>query len=131
MLGFGDKSGHVDPTKLPILLLVIQNAEAFALAEKIWSINGRYMLLDAANNKELMRFVFSQPACVAWLQRDKGRSDTYELVLMWDNKKDDVTEVYILSQGQTPVGDASRAASLLNSILASPATVPVNTSGTA
>jgi hypothetical protein len=127
MLGFGDKGHQVDPTKLPILLHVVQSAEAFAVAEKIWQTNGRNMLLDAQNHKELLRFVFANPACVAWLQRDQGRTDTFELILMWDNKEtDDITEVYVLGNNPTPVGDASRAAGLLQAMLASPATVPVN-----
>jgi hypothetical protein len=127
MLGFGDKTHQVDPTKLPILLHTVQNGEAFGLADKIWQTNSRNMLVDVPNRKELLRFVFANPACVAWLQRDQGRNDTYELILMWDNKKtDDITEVYVLQNGAQAVGDASRATSLLQAMLASPATVPVN-----
>jgi hypothetical protein len=129
MLGFGDKEQHIDPTKLPIFVHAIQSADAFLLAGKVWDNNGRYVIVDPANKKELMRFVFSQPTCVVWLQRDQGRSDTYELVLMWEGKEkaDNVTEVYVVSAlaGQ-PIGDDSRVKSLLNAILASPAIVPVN-----
>lgn len=130
MLGFGEKQGHVDPTKLPIFVHAIQSADAFALATKVWENNGRYVILDPTNHKELMRFVFSQPTCVVWLQRDQGRIDTYELVLMWDAKAkaDSVTEVYVISAlGAEMVGDDSRAKNLLSAILSSPAIVPVNT----
>lgn len=130
MLGFGDRQGRIDPTKLPVFVHAIQSADAFTLASKVWENNGRYVILDPTNNKELMRFVFSQPTCVVWLQRDKDRIDTYELVLMWEGKAKEanVTEVYVLSSGGAPVGDDSRVKNLLSAILASPAIVPVNTS---
>jgi hypothetical protein len=132
MLGFGDKKTHtIDPTVLPIFVHSIQSADAFTLAQKVWENNARYVILDTANNKELMRFVFSQPACVVWLERDKDRTDSFELVLMWDaeGNKQDVSEVYVISAlAGRMVGDDSRAKSLLNAILASPAIVPVNPS---
>ncbi|HYH74433.1 MAG TPA: hypothetical protein VD735_00570 [Candidatus Saccharimonadales bacterium] len=128
MLGFGDK-GHVDPTKLPILVHAIRSSDAFAAAQKVWSTNARNLRVDAANHKELLRFVFNQPACVVWLQRDQGRTDAFELILLWDGQKEDVTEVYVIEAASGAViGDDKRAISLLNAILASPATVPVNQS---
>lgn len=130
MLGFGDKHNHsVDPTKLPIFVHALQSTEAFTLAQKVWENNARYMMLDPSNKKELMRFVFSQPTCVVWLQRDQGRVDTFELILMWDEtgNKEDVTEVYAISAAvAAPVGDDTRVKSLLSAVLASPAIVPVN-----
>lgn len=128
MLGFGDKQGHIDPTKLPIFVHAIQSADALTLATKVWDNNARYVIFDPTNKKELMRFVFTQPTCVVWLQRDQNRIDTYELVLMWEGKEkaENVTEVYVISAGSEVVGDDSRAKSLLSAILASPAIVPVN-----
>jgi len=129
MLGFGDKHHSVDPTILPIFVHSVQSAEAFDLAQKVWENNGRYVMLDPANKKELMRFVFSQPACVVWLQRDKDRTDTFELILMWDenSRKQDITEVYVIAAlAGRAIGDDARAKSLLSAILASPAIVPVN-----
>jgi hypothetical protein len=130
MLGLGDKHGHtVDPTTLPIFVHALQSAEAFGLAQKVWENNGRYVIQDPQNHKELMRFVFSQPTCVVWLERDQGRTDTFELILMWDNnrsEKEDVTEVYVITTGAETIGGDSRAKDLLNAILASPAIVPVN-----
>ena len=130
MLGFGEKRGHsVDPTTLPIFVHALQSADAFNLAQKVWENNGRYVMLDPANKKELMRFVFSEPSCVVWLQRDQGRTDTYELILMWDKSgdKQDITEVYVIAAlAGVAVGDDTRVKSLLSAILASPAIVPVN-----
>lgn len=129
MLGFGEKHHVIDPTILPIFVHSLQSAEAFSLAQKVWDNNGRYVMLDPANKKELMRFVFSQPACVVWLQRDQGRSDTFELILMWDenSQKQEITEVYVIAAlAGVAIGDDTRAKGLLNAILTSPAIVPVN-----
>jgi hypothetical protein len=129
MLGFGDKHHHIDPTTLPIFVYALQSTEAFGLAQKVWENNLRYVMFDAGNNKELLRFVFNDPACVVWLERDKNRTDTFEMVLLWDaaDNKENVSEVYVLSaQTAAPVGDDARAKSLLSTILSSPAIVPVS-----
>jgi hypothetical protein len=132
MLGFGEKHSHsVDPTTLPIFVHALQSTEAFDLAQKVWDNNGRYVMLDAANHKELLRFVFNDPACVVWLERDQGRADTFELVLLWDtveDKKEGVSEVYVINGQTTPnvIGDDARVKSLLSAVLTSPAIVPVN-----
>jgi hypothetical protein len=130
MLGFGEKHGHsVDPTTLPIFVHALQSNEVFDLARKVWSNNGRYLMQDAGNHKEMLRFVFNDPACVVWLERDQGREDTFELVLLWDadDKKEGVSEVYVISaQTAALIGDDARAKGLLSAILTSPAIVPVN-----
>jgi hypothetical protein len=126
MLGFGDKNQAIDPATVPVLLHVLHNTEAYMLADKIWQTNSRNLLLDATNHKEILRFVFTNPACVAWLQRDQGRTDTYELILQWTNSSAPaITEVYVLGSAE-PTGDATRALGLLKAMLASPATVPVH-----
>jgi len=133
MLGFGDKHTHVDPTTLPIFVHSVQSKEAFELAQKVWENNLRYVMLDAANHKELMRFAFNDPACVVWLERDQARLDSFELVLLWDaeGKKENVSEVYVLASQTTEavVGDDARVKSLLSAVLTSPAIVPVNKTG--
>lgn len=130
MLGFGEKRSHsVDPTTLPIFVHALQSADAFDLVQKVWENNLRYVMLDPANHKELMRFVFAQPPCVVWLQRDQGRTDTFELILIWDEngEKQDITEIYVISAlAGVALGDDARAKSLLNAILTSPSIVPVN-----
>jgi hypothetical protein len=129
MLGFGDKQEHIESDRLPVFVHAVQNTESFTLAQKVWDNNGRYIMLDSVNGKELMHFVFSRPTCVVWLQRDKGRSDTYELILVWEgsSRQDGITEIYVLSPTSgAPIGDDRRAKNLLNAILSSPSIVPVN-----
>jgi hypothetical protein len=129
MLGLGDKHNkHIDATTLPIFVHALQSADAFGLAQKVWETNARYVVPDPVNGKELLRFVFSSPTCVVWLCRDRGRTDSFEIVLFWaaDGKRQEATEVYVISTlGGAPVGDDSRIKDLLNAILTTPSIVPV------
>jgi hypothetical protein len=112
--------------KLPLFIHAVQSANAFALAQKVWDTNARTLQQDAANRKEYMFFTFAQPSCLVWLQRDQGRTDTFELVLMWDTATDDVAEIYVISVSASgAVGDDSRVCSLLSAILSMPAVVPL------
>jgi len=120
------KHMHNDPNSLPIFVHAIQSADAFALVEKVWQTNAHAVLIDPVNHKEFMRFTFAQPPCVVWLQRDQGRTDTFELILMWDVKTEELTEVYVISAlAGVSVGDDTRAKDLLNAILTMPSVVPV------
>jgi hypothetical protein len=127
MWGIGGKGKHtVDPTKLPLLLYTIQSVDAFALVQKVWDTNVRITRIDVSNKKEVQHFVFSNPDCVVWLQRDQGRTDCFELILMWDGEEEDVTEIYIIGPPVNgPVGDDVRVKSLLGTMLSAPSTVPV------
>lgn len=115
-----------DTGTLPIFVHALQSADAFNLAQKVWEANTHALLVDPANHKEFMQFRFTQPECVVWLQRDQGRTDTFELILMWDVKKEELTEVYVISAlAGVSIGDDRRAKDLLNAILTMPSTVPV------
>ncbi len=118
------KQSQIDPTKLPVFVHSIQNTEVFGLVQKIWQTNERSIVQDQSNHKDLLRFVFSNPDCVTWLQRDIGRTDSTEIVLIWAGEQS-VTEVYVLSEAVgSDKGDSSRIAQLLHSILSDPSTVP-------
>lgn len=124
---FGSARPHIDPTKLPIFVHSIESEEAFGLCRKVWEANKRNVLTDSTNRKDFLHFVFTNPACVVWMQRDMNRGDTFELILMWEGKKEDITEVYVVSSREgTPLGDDSRVKSLLTAILSMPAVVPVS-----
>ena len=130
MFGLHAKPTANDQTAtLPIFVHALQSQEAFALAQNVWTNHARYVLVDGVNNKELLRFVFENPHCVVWLERDQGRQDTFELVLVWDHEtvKEVVSEVYVLSLQSTPhvIGDDTRVKSLLQAILTTPSIVAV------
>jgi hypothetical protein len=119
----------MDATEFPILVHNLQSAAAFGLAQKVWQSNARSAMPDPANGKDRMRFAFANPECVVWLQRDQGRQDSFELILMWGaTVASGMAEVYVLANAVgVPVGDDSRANNLLQGILASPAVTPVIT----
>lgn len=125
MFGQG-KQTRIDPKKLPVFVHDVRNSEVHALVQKVWDINARAIVEDKVNKKDLLRFVFSNPTCIVWLQRDSGRTDASELVLLWDDQSSQqITEVYVLSDSQPQaLGDSTRAAQLLNSILSAPSVVP-------
>lgn len=122
---FGHKK--IDTSKLPVFVHALQSADAFMLAEKVWEVNAKSLRPDPGNDKEFMRFSFSNPACTVWLQRDKDRSDTFELILVWEVEKESLTEVYVISAlASQKIGDDKRAKDLLDAILTAPSVVPVN-----
>jgi hypothetical protein len=130
MAVFGSAKPHIDPNKLPIFVHSIESREAFGLCDRAWEANKRGVLTDSTNRKDFLRFVFTNPACVVWIQRDLNRSDTFELILIWEGKKEDITEVYVVSSREgNALGDDARIKSLLTAILSMPAVVPVNQHG--
>lgn len=122
MLGIGKRT---DDNELPVFVHAVQNNEAFATAQRLWSENSRLLYLDKDSGKEFVRFSYAKPACNAWLQRDQGRTDEFELVLLWKDE-DRTTEVYVISQqtGANPLGDDQRLKAVLNAMLTTPSIVP-------
>ncbi|MBX6334038.1 hypothetical protein IRY61_01695 [Candidatus Saccharibacteria bacterium] len=119
MFGIGKSSGTTSD-KLNVLVRTVVSDQAFGLAQKIWNENFRSAYTDEQTRKEILRFGYANPKCVVWLQRDQGRADAFELVVLWlDNQ---INEVFALTRGQTS-GDEQRALALLNSMLATPSVV--------
>jgi hypothetical protein len=133
MFGLRAKPTPHDQATLPIFVHALQSQEGFALAQNVWTNHARYILIDSVNGKELLRFVFDNPSCVVWLERDRGRQDTFEMVFMWGGEagKDPVSEVYVITPQSTAlvVGDDNRVKSLLRAILTTPSIVPVTGQG--
>lgn len=125
MFGQG-KQTHIDSKKLSVFVHDVRVTETHDLCQKVWETNARNIVQDQANKKDLLRFVFSNPTCIVWLQRDIGQTDSSEMVLLWDDAAGEpITEVYVVSKPESePRGDSTRATQLLNAILSSPATVP-------
>lgn len=122
---FGSNSSSTH--QAPVLVHSVQSSEAFDLAQQVWQNNSRGLLLDSPAGKEFVRLSFSNPDCTVWLQRDQGRTDTFELILSWHGEKQGITEIYVLSvPASSAQGDDTRVKSLLSSILSSPAIVPIN-----
>lgn len=120
MLGLGKKDPNAD--KLSVQVHVTVGSEVFGLAFKLWSENYRTVKVDHKSGKEFLHFGYANPKCVAWLQRDIGREDLFELIVRWESTK--LHEVHVVSNGGAkPVGDDSRTKALLNSMLITPSVV--------
>jgi hypothetical protein len=121
---FGLNKKPIDD-KLAVQVHVIASTAAFDMAQKVWGENMRSLQFNQTTSKEIMHFAYAQPKCVVWLQRDQGRTDTFELIVRWE--EDMVHEVYIITrvpQGVSTMGNDHRLQELLHSILTVPSIVP-------
>ena len=118
MFGLGKNEPATD--KLSVQVHIVTGDEAFQLAQKIWDENARTLHLDEQTDKEFLRFGYANPKCAVWLQRDRGRSDIFELIVRWEADK--THEVFALSPGQ-PTDNEQRAKDVLNSMLTTPSVV--------
>ncbi len=118
MFGLGKSEPTTD--KLSVQVHIVTSDEAFRLAQKIWDENVRTLHVDEQTGKEFLRFGYANPKCAVWLQRDRGRSGIFELIVRWEADK--THEVFTISTGQA-AGDGQRAKDLLNSMLTTPSIV--------
>ena len=114
---FGLENKGEDSDKLSVQVYAVSGDEAFKLAAKIWNENARTTRLDQRTGKEFLHFGYTNPKCVIWLQRDQGRTDTFELIIHWEHDK--THEVFVLTGGQ-PAGNQERAKAIVNSMLTTP-----------
>lgn len=128
MLGFGQNS-KPKTDRLPVLVEIIQNRNTFALAQKVWDLNGRYIRRGAGNRKEFLRFGMVESKQAVWLERDAGRTDAFELILTWWDNGTQFADVYAVvpSPGGGVSGDDTYAKQVLDALLTAPATLPVDT----
>lgn len=124
MFGLG-KHPTIQTDKLPIFVRTLHSNEAFQITQKLWHENGRLLRYDEPNNKEFLVFTYEKPACTVWLQRDKGRVDMMEIILVW-NDQHNPSEVYTVAPeaGQGKVGNDDRALFVLQAMLTTPSIVP-------
>lgn len=117
---FGMSAKNEGSDHLSVQVHAVVGEEAFKLATKIWDENIRTVHLDQRSNKEFLRFAYANPKCVVWLQHDRGRADTLELIVRWEADK--THEVFVLSRGQQ-AGSQERAVAVLTSMLTTPSVV--------
>jgi len=116
---------HKQPTqqdKLAVLVHAVTSNEAFKMVQKIWAENARSLQGDNAAHKEILHFAYATPKCTVWLQRDMGRTDTFELIIRWEEQGEH--EVYVLTSGAATTGNDQRLIELLHQILTLPSIVP-------
>ncbi len=124
MFGSNKQQNH---DQLPVTVHVVRSAEAFTVAQKLWTVNARTVYQDTGSGKELLHFSLIKPQTVIWLQRDIGRQDEFELVMSWAENKTLLAEVFVLLPGPEKTGDDTFLRQILDALLKNPATVPAAT----
>lgn len=111
---------------LPVTVQVARSAAAWATAIKLWNENARGVIHDRATNKEVLHFSLVKPKTTMWLQRDSGRTDALELIISWQDDRTVIAEVFVILPGPEKTGDDTYIRQLLEGLLTTAATVPVN-----
>jgi len=121
---FGSKKQIGAADSLPVTVQVVRSAEAFAAAQKLWSVNARNVIADTQSGKEVLHFALVHPATVMWLQRDAARQDELELIVSWQEAKSRLADVHIILPGPEKAGDDQYVRRVLDGLLTMAATVP-------
>lgn len=121
MFGQQRKSPHSD--QLPAQVYAVSSDESLKNALQLWNENQRLRYNDPKSNKEVVRFTYDKPAAKAWLQRDPGRTDNLELIVLWQDSG--LYEVFVIGSqhGGPVVGYSKRLAEILHAMLITPSTV--------
>ncbi len=128
MLGFGTNHKNQDDNNLPVLVQVVQDNNAFLLAQKVWQENLRAVRIEAVTHKEFLRFGLVKQGQAVWFERDQGRQDSFELILTWHEGDARFADIYVItpSNVQGSSGDAAYIEKVLGALLTTPATLPVD-----
>lgn len=129
MLGFGKQTGPKDD-RLPVLVQVVQNNATFTMAQKIWTENTRAIRFDSSTGKEFLRFGLVQAGQAVWFERDQNRPDSFEIVLSWQDQGSRLADIYVVTPANVMdpkgSGDADYVNKVLDALLTTPATLPVD-----
>lgn len=126
MFGINKKQSTDD--KLPVMVQVVQDTATFAMAQKLWTENVRAIRLDPQTRKEFLRFGLVQAGQAVWFERDQGREDSFELILTWHEGGSRFADIYVVTPSSTlgSSGDAAYLNKVIEALLTTPATLPVD-----
>jgi hypothetical protein len=81
-------------------------------------------------HKEFLRFGLVQQGQAVWFERDQNRSDCFEIILTWHEDGRRVADIYAITPtgAHGPTGDADYTVKILDALLSTPATLPVDKS---
>lgn len=121
MFGQQRKPAHTE--QLPAQVYAVSSDESLKNALQLWNENQRLRYNDPKSNKEVVRFTYEKPSAKAWLQRDPGRTDNLELIVLW--KDSGLYEVFVIGSqhGGQVVGNSQRLSEILHAMLVTPSTV--------
>lgn len=127
MFGLSNNRKDLDD-KLPVLVAVVQNSDTFAMAQKLWQENTRAVRVEPTIRKEFLRFGLVQAGQAVWFERDQGREDSFELILSWHENGTRFADVYVVTPSNNlgPSGDAAYVNKVLDALLTTPATLPID-----
>lgn len=127
MLGFGNAKKQ-DDDRLPVMVQVVQDHASFAMAQKLWRENTRAMRFEPNTGKEFLRFGLVQAGQAVWFERDKNREDSFEIILTWHQDGARFADIYVVTPSSTlgSSGDAAYVNKVLEALLTTPATLPID-----
>lgn len=127
MLGFGTPKKN-DDSRLPVMVQVVQDSKSFAMAQKLWGENTRAMRFEPTTGKEFLRFGLVQAGQAVWFERDKNREDSFEIILTWNENGARFADIYVVTPSSTlgSSGDAAYVNKVLDALLTTPATLPMD-----
>lgn len=127
MLGFGARKTDQEDS-LPVLVQVVQNDQAFAMAQKLWQENLRAVRLDPNTKKEFLRFGLVKQGQAVWFERDQNRQDSFEVILTWHENGMRFADIYAITPtgAHGASGDAAYTVKILEALLSTPATLPID-----
>lgn len=127
MFGLNSKRDQQDD-RLPVMVQVVQDTQSFAMAQKLWLENTRAMRFEPTTGKEFLRFGLVQAGQAVWFERDKGREDSFEIILTWHESGARFADIYVVTPSSTlgSSGDAAYVNKVLDALLTTPATLPVD-----
>lgn len=128
MLGFGSTRRQISDDRLPVLVQVVQDTNTFGMAQKLWNENTRAIRVDPNTRKEFLRFGLVEAGQAVWFERDQGREDSFELILTWHQDGSRFADIYVVTPSSTlgSSGDAAYVNKVLDALLTTPATLPVD-----
>lgn len=127
MFGISSKRKAQDD-RLPVMVQVVQDSNSFAMAQKLWLENTRAMRFEPTTGKEFLRFGLVQAGQAVWFERDKNREDSFEIILTWHENGARFADIYVVTPSSTlgSSGDAAYVNKVLDALLTTPATLPVD-----
>jgi len=127
MLGFGNVKKQEDD-RLPVLVQVVQDAKSFSMAQKLWNENTRAVRVEPSTRKEFLRFGLVEAGQAVWFERDQNRQDCFELILTWHQDGNRFADIYVVTPSSTlgSSGDAAYVNKVLDALLTTPATLPID-----
>jgi hypothetical protein len=75
-----------------------------------------------------LRFGLVQAGQAVWFERDQGREDSFELILTWHEDGTRFADVYVVTPSKDlgSSGDAAYVNKVLDALLTTPATLPID-----